>query len=200
MGPTEFDALRDEMRTFIRGRVRGGFTPSDQIAAGAVDTFSDQADPDELEPVAARITQEEVAAHLRDQENWPAATDCDRLDDAFAELTEGGIVCRQDFTCCSTCGHSEIGGEMAIERQAGRRVRGYAFYHMQDTDRAVAGCGIYLKYGAVEQGDAAGQQIGREIEAALGRHGLKTSWNGRLDTSILVEVDWKRRRPREVLA
>ncbi len=151
-------------------------------------------------PIADRLTREAVEAHLRDQATWPEITDCDRLDDALDELTRHGIVCRQNFTCCGNCGVTEIGDEMEVERRAGRNVRGYAFYHMQDTESAAEGCGLYLHYGAVAQGETAALGVGREIIAALTAHGLATRWNGRSDTRLKVELDWKRRLPQDVKA
>ena len=139
--------------------------------------------------------REVLAEHYQAQTAWPDLTDCDRLDEAFADLESRGVICRQDFSCCSNCGESEIGAEMGDAENAGVAVRGYAFYHMQDTERAVDGGGLYLKYGAVEPGDEAGVAIGREIDAALKAHGLRTEWNGQLSDCVRVFLDWKRRRP-----
>src|SRR5262249_18722591 len=113
-------------------------------------------------------------------------------------LTQSGIVCRQDFSCCGTCGVAEIGAEMEAEREAGIRVRGYGFYHMQDTESAAEGYGLMLNYGAVAAGEAAAGQSGREIVAALEAHGLTTQWDGSWQKRIGVQLDWKRRRPHEV--
>ncbi|GAA3642822.1 hypothetical protein GCM10022267_31820 [Lentzea roselyniae] len=38
-------------------------------------------------------------------------TDPERLTRAFAALREAGITARENFTCCRSCGESEIGGE-----------------------------------------------------------------------------------------
>ena len=65
----------------------------------------------------------------------------------------------------------------------------------EDTESAADGHGLYLKYGSVESGEAALVQVGRTVVEALERHALSTSWNGRGDTAIHVQLDWKRRRP-----
>jgi hypothetical protein len=174
--------------------VAAGFSDPDDIPEHAVEMLSDEQDEDALWPHALRLTREAVEAHRREQATWPAVTDCDRLNAAFVELERAGIVARQNFTCCQTCGHCEIGDEIATARKAGVEVRGYTFYHMQDTESAVEGDGLYLAYGAVEAGDDAVVAVGREIVKVLRRHKLKTKWNGRSNERVFVFLDWKRRR------
>lgn len=183
-----------ELEQFARRQVAGGFADPDQIVESTVEAHPDQADEEQLQPVVEGLVGADVARHLAEQQAWPEVTDCDRLDAALDELTAAGIVCRQDFTCCSNCGESEIGGEMADARDAGLEVRGYAFYHQQDTDRGVEGGGVYLKYGAVTEGDAALLAVGHEIADCVRRHGLAVEWGGSAADAILVRLDWKRRR------
>jgi hypothetical protein len=187
-----------DMREYIRRQVIAGFDPPSSISESAPEVFVDDADEEILRPIAERLTREIVADHVCEQAGWPDVTDCDRLDDAFAELNRNGIVSRQNFSCCGNCGVVEIGGEIRAERDAGLSVRGYAFYHMQDTESASDGYGLYLYYGSMEDGDSATLQVGKAIVEALERHGLATRWNGRSDTRIHVQLDWKRRRPIEV--
>lgn len=139
---------------------------------------------------------------------WPAVTDNDRLDQAFARLSADGIVARQDFACCSSCAHAEIWDEVTDPEAW----RGYVWFHRQDTERAVAGDGLYLGYGARDEepsglrrllgaragGDARGGPvaIGREITQALLATGLPVTWNGKAETRILVDpFAWRRREP-----
>jgi hypothetical protein len=108
-----------------------------------------------------------------------------------------GVVARQNFSCCSNCGHGEMWDVMQEAAQAGdpnRRVLGYAFYHMQDTDSAVEGGGIYIKYGAIEQGDQAAVAVGKIIAAAVREAGLAVEWNGAANQAVNVTLDWKKRR------
>jgi hypothetical protein len=199
MSELKMDDLIAEMREFIRRDVVAGFNPLSSISESAVEVFcSNDIGEEVLRPIAERLTRELVAAHWREQADWPDVTDCDRLDEACAELNRSGIVCRQNFTCCGNCGVAEIGSEMQAECEAGLVVRGYAFYHMQDTESAAEGHGLYLNYGSVECGEVAALQVGQEIVEALRRHGLTTRWNGRFDTRIHVQLNWKRRRPLEV--
>jgi hypothetical protein len=73
-------------------------------------------------------------------------------------------------------------------------VRGYAFYHSQDTDAAVDSGGLYLAYGGVASDEDDDVAVGGAIEDALQRNGLRTDWNGNPRRRIYVEVEWRRRR------
>jgi hypothetical protein len=192
------DDLLSELREQISGDVAAGFDDAERIVDRAVTTYEGEADPSFLDEHARRILQEELAAHAVEQESWPAETDCDRLDAAFAALERAGIVARQHFTCCGTCGLAEIDREIEAAEAGGGRTRGYTFYHWQDTEAAVNGHGICLYYGSCDAGEAADLSIGREIEAELKRQGLAPKWNGSLDRRIEVPLDWKRRRVGEV--
>jgi hypothetical protein len=194
--PGAFEQAVKYMRDHIRREVAAGFYPADGIAASAVEVASDEGiDPGLLEPLAEQFTQEAFAEHYRDQAAWPDRTDCDRLDEAFAELETRGIVCRQNFSCCGNCGSGEIWGEMRQVEESGHPVRGYAFYHMQDTESGVE-CGhLYLGYGAKDEGEHAALAVAQEIIEVLSAHGLTTNWNGSWRQRIGVTIDWKRRRP-----
>ncbi len=191
--PVTEEALQ-ELRGYIQRDVAAGFRPEDEIATSAVEILADDYDADALTPHAAKMTRELIATHKQEQASWPQTTDCDRLDSAFAALERAGIVCRQDFSCCGTCGAGEIQDEMDKVAKSGTRVRGYAFYHMQDTESAVEGGGLYLNYGAVQDGDAAAVGIGKEIAASLKQQGLQVDWDETWAKRIGVRLDWKRRR------
>jgi hypothetical protein len=194
------DALAEfkkELRSSIRRKVAGGFYDVATITEDASEMCQDEEHPELAETLVPRLIQQAVNAQRKKQQTWPDVTDCDCLDAAFEELNTRGIVARQNFTCCSNCGHSEIGGEIDQELKAGVTVSGYAFYHQQDTDAAVEGGGIYIKYGDMAGDADAITNVGREIERAMKKHGLKTVWNGSGTESIYVRLKWKRRWPEE---
>ena len=186
-------AILDAMHSSIRRDIAAGFETPDEIVDSVVEVFDDEADAAILRSHARRMVREILDVHLREQATWPTPTDCDRLDAAFAALEQAGIVCRQHFSCCGTCGVAEIWDEMVATRDAGLDVRGYTFYHVQDTESAVEGYGLYLSYGAVEDGEAPALAIGYEIVAALEQHGLRVDWDGQWSRRIGVALDWKRR-------
>jgi hypothetical protein len=184
----------DEMQQTIERDVAAGFSTPDEIERNAIEIYSDDMDPASLRPQAKRFRRDALAKHAAAQATWPTVTDCDRLDKAFAELEQRGIVARQNFSDCGTCGAAEIGDEIDATRKKGREVRGYVFYHMQDTESAAEGYGLYLNYGSVGPDEKAALKIAAEAVESLKRQGLETNWNGSIRQRIGVKLDWKRRR------
>jgi hypothetical protein len=185
----------DDLHDFVRTQVAAGYTPVAEIAGEAVEAFADgTVDPERLRAAALAVVDQVSAAHRAEQRTWPATTDCDRLDAAFAALETSGIVARQHFSCCGTCGAHEIMDEMNQAGKAGRQVRGYTFFHLQDTEHAVAGEGLYLSYGSLDSDQAASVAVGHEVMAALHREGLQPAWNGKIAHRILLPLRWQRRR------
>lgn len=182
----------DELRSYIVRDLRGGYAVPDEIVDSALEVLSDECDAD-LRPHAERIFAEEAGTLRTEQLSWPSVTDCDRLDQAFANLEASGIVCRQNFSCCGTCGSGEIWDEIDEARSGGATVQGYAFFHMQDTESAVDGYGLHLNYGAVDDGEAPALDVGRRIADELSGIGLQVEWDGSWAKRIGVKLDWKRR-------
>ena len=189
----DIDQTLEELKDRITELVANGFWSPEDVEEIAVDFFEDEVDLELLRGPAKEFTRKAFNAHRAEQASWPAVTDCDRLDSAFAELEERGIISRQNFSCCGTCGSAEIAEPMDAAMAQGKDIRGYTFYHQQDTDAAVEGDGIYLCYGAKGGGMRAGKKIAAEIVEVLRNHGLKSEWNGWLVTRIHVPLDWKRR-------
>ena len=186
--------LFEEIHSFIAGEILEGFRTDDEIIESAVESFEDETGRDDLQPEIERIVAELSASHHAQQVGWESRTDCDRLDEAFVTLENQGIVARQNFSCCSNCGHAEIGNEIQ-QTKAKRDVLGYTFYHMQDTERATGGS-LYLAFGAVKPGPEPIIHVGRAIVEILRQAGLKTEWDENPNNRILItDLDWKRRRP-----
>jgi len=193
--------LCESVLDFIWLRVAEGFLTRDEILERGLDVFADApgCDFDTLQMFLIRHTREALAAHCEAQTTWPPETDCDRLDLAFYVLEEEhGIVARQNFADCQTCGHYEIRGEIQGEIQVLQKqcpVIGYTFYHEQDTERVVDGGTLYLAFGAVEDGEQAEVAVAQCIVTVLQEVGLTVEWNGSPKTRILVkDLDWKKRR------
>lgn len=178
----------------IRSDVASGFYDEDAILRNAIDSFEGEIDPAVLRREAQRLLRQALVEHDEAQRDWPEWTDCDRLDEAFAALEAKGVIARQHFSCCGTCGSSEIWDEIAAVEKAGGPARGYAFYHVQDTESATDGGGLYLNYGACEEGEEAALAVARDIVTQLEAHGLRTNWDGSWGQRIGVSLDWKRRR------
>ena len=192
-------AIENELRERINAAVVAGFDERDEIIMSVTEEAEDEHDGvDGLEELVTRLTDAALAAHHRKQSRWKGETDCDRLDAAFEELERQGIVARQNFTCCSTCGHYEIGDEIKDAKKERKKraapVSGYAFYHMQDTESAVAGGGIYIKYDTLKDDREKKIAVGQKIVEALTAAGLKTEWDGDPNTGVYVRLKWRRRR------
>lgn len=186
-------ATLDELHGYIRRHLLAGFLDPIAIVGFAEELFAEDLDQAVLAHHAARYTREILAELRAEALLWPAVTDNDRLDAAFGALEREGIVCRQNFSCCGSCGASEIWDEMAAAEEAGGPVRGYAFFHVQDTEAAVEGGGLYLSYGAVAGSPEATEAVGRAVCDALEAKGLDAVWDGTWDRRIFVPLDWRRR-------
>jgi hypothetical protein len=182
------------LRDLVRRDVASGFFDDDAVLTNANDVFEEELPRPTLRIEASAALRAALAEHRAAEQSWPDLTDCDRLDAAFAALEEEGIVARQNFTCCGTCGASEIWDEIEAAQNEGVAVEGYAFFHMQDTESAVEGHGLYLNYGACAQGEDAAVAIGHRIVAALEAQGLATDWDGRIEQRIGISMEWKKRR------
>lgn len=196
--PSEADALAD-LEGFIGRLVAAGFESPEEILQAARDYLGEDLDQQRIDIESGPMLERALAAHAAAEKTWPALTDCDRLDAAFAALDRKGVIARQNFSCCGNCGSSEIWDEVDAARDAGDPAQGYAFFHMQDTERATEGDGLYLNYGAVEDGEAAALAVGHQIVKAIGSAGLTADWNGSWDQRIHVALDWKRRRTNPVV-
>lgn len=196
--PIQLTAANDDLLADISERIRrdvaAGFYAPDEILRGAVEMYADELPADIVDRHARQCLEASLGAHAAEQAAWPEVTDFDRLDVAFAALERDGIVMRHNFTCCGTCGSAEIWDEISGFEQAGSRAYGYGFYHMQDTEAAVDGYGLYLNYGACEDGAEPAIATGRAIVEALAQQGLQTDWDESWEKRIGVSLDWKRRR------
>ncbi|WP_433340047.1 DUF6891 domain-containing protein [Streptomyces sp. CA-253872] len=128
---------------------------------------------------------------LAEQAAWRGETDPERLARAFAALDAAGVVAREDFTCCRSCGMREIGAEAGPGG-----ARGFVFFHQQCTDGAVTEGTLRLYFGGFDDEERTTAAIGHEVVAALTAAGLGTAWDGSPARAIEVTpLDWRRRLP-----
>lgn len=91
------------------------------------------------------------------------------LSNAFRELRRQGYFAKQNFTCCQSCGWSEV-----PEDKENRAV----FYHRQDYQDMIKTGEVYLAW--------AGN--GQEIVKILTDNGLSVTWDGSTETRIIVKI------------
>jgi hypothetical protein len=188
------DEVLEDLRSFIAYRVREGFESIHDIIENATNYAYETHGRDDLRSAIQRITAELVVVHRAEQVGWEGATDCDRLDEAFAALNRQGIGARQDFSCCNTCGFAEIWDEIEKEEQR-QPVEGYVFYHLQCTERAIESGQLLMAYGSIEDDTESLRRVATKIVAELRRVGLSASWQGTAEHPIVVDgIVWRRRR------
>ncbi|MFE4690214.1 DUF6891 domain-containing protein [Streptomyces sp. NPDC056749] len=138
----------------------------------------------QAEALADRLWLERVA----EQAAWQGETDPERLTRAFTALQEAGITSRENFTCCRSCGQSEIGDEGTPG------ARGFVYFHTQCTDSAAGGHGLMLLHGSLDGSSETAAAIGHEVVAALTAVGLHAEWDGDPGRAItVIPLDWRRR-------
>ncbi|HVZ94008.1 MAG TPA: hypothetical protein VG797_05820 [Phycisphaerales bacterium] len=187
---------RQDIMEYVETAVRAGYESDRDIASAACSNYVELSiDQRIFESWIQSLVKESVARIRAESRTWPAMTDCDRLDAAFAELERDGYIARQNYSCCQTCGIAEICQEAEDLTAQGRSVVGYVFFHEQDTENAVDGIGLCLAFGSDSNDPETDRRVAQHIIFVLDRHGLQTSWPGTIDKRIVVEIDWKRRRP-----
>ncbi len=95
---TTVEEIMANLRERIAAAVAEGFSTRDEIAEDFAELAEADYGRDDLDPVIDRLTDEAIEAHRIRQSQWTGPTDCDRLDAAFADLEEHGVVARQHFT------------------------------------------------------------------------------------------------------
>jgi hypothetical protein len=172
----------------VRRRVAAAFDSAERIAEDAAYIYETD------EARVAGMVADAVAERAKEVASWPAVTDCDHLDRAFATLNAAGVLARQNFACCNSCGHGEMFDLVHQQRERGRAIDGYVFYHQQDTDRVVGGDGLHLRYASMSGGRDAAVALGRRVVSALAAEGLAVEWDEDPSRTIHVSpFDWKRR-------
>lgn len=133
----------------------------------------------------ARITAQrlrELVARIGGEGDRPRADH-----QAYEALESRGITARENFTCCHSCGTSEIGAERGAES------RRFVFFHSQCTEGAAAGHGLMLLYGGFDRSAGTTTAVGHEVVAALTAAGLSTEWDGDPASAITVTpLTWRK--------
>lgn len=131
-----------------------------------------------------------------EESTWPRTTDCDRLNQVFAELEEKGIIALQDAGNTQSDGISDV---TQIYHEAGGKesdVVGYCFYTFQDIEKVIETGDLCLTYGDISGDKPNGVTIGRQILHSLEATGFDVEWDGNVTSRLLVRhVHWQRRRP-----
>jgi len=117
-----------------------------------------------------------------------------KLNVAFQMMRKAGLVARQNFSCCSSCGGYELTMDVvAMPDKKRAKVKGVCFYHRQDNDYLVRGKDLYLSFGSLDSREL-GQigletvQVGHLVTSCLTQAGLAWEWDGTESQRILVRA------------
>lgn len=186
--------ILQELRRFMAYRVREGFESEDEIVANALACTQESHGCKIPQADVEQLASELLAAHRAEQATWETPTDCDRLDRAFAALNQCGIVARQDFSCCTACGHNDIWDEIAAEEEK-QPIDGYVFYHFQCTEQAIEYGQLSLAFGSIADDETLLMEVANTIVQELRKAGLDAKWKGCWNSPIVVEgIVWRKRR------
>lgn len=119
-----------------------------------------------------------------------------KLTKAFSLLRKEGLIAKQNFSCCGSCGSYEISEIGEVKgKETGKYPAGYVFYHRQDTDTLKRNGVVYLRYGTFEnngkvrKGSLPSVEVGYSIVEAMKNVGLETEWDGDTGHCVLVNVE-----------
>lgn len=185
--------LEAEVLEEISTLVRSGFYDKDRLMPIFLEEMYEPGELDEAS-VAAAI---DAATEEWNQEKkqWPAVTDCDRLDNAFAAINKRGVIALQNAGYTQSDGHDDFRAAYG-QHPNKSEVIGYCFYHGQDLERAVRGGGLYLAFGPTDPAaeDTQGPQVGTIVREELERVGLKVDWDGTFAKRMHVpHLIWQKR-------
>lgn len=145
------------------------------------------------EPLMAELrarVADGLAARRAEEAGWTEETLNDRLEEAFAELEDSGIVAVENAG-----NHRDEAWVTCFDLSEGMEAppRGGVFFLGPDVEEAVAGRGLSLTFGAFEDNDPA--TIGREVCDVLAKYGIPTTWSGDpADLILIPPFTWKKRQ------
>ncbi len=126
-----------------------------------------------------------------------------KLNAAFKLLRHAGLIARQSFGCCGSCGSYEIATKMEALHDAGKPVTGYVFFNRQSAEafhgdgrRPADGC-LYISFADAStekypnKHPVSTLDVGRLLAATLDKVGLVFEWDGTEDTCVLVKLTEK---------
>lgn len=107
------------------------------------------------------------------------------LNEAFKSLRHRGIIARQNYKCCMSCGFSALEDEVKKRATSGKKINGVVFYHKQDNERRLDGHDIMLRYDATTD-ELSQEAIGKIICEEITKAGLVFQWDGKGSSCIRV--------------
>jgi hypothetical protein len=110
----------------------------------------------------------------------------DQIGTLFATLRKQGFLARQSFMCCMGCACAALPDLPKFQG-----AKGVVYYHKQDAEVWEGrGKDLYIRYGAamLDENPGLTQAVGAEIVKTAMALGIKTTWNGKADECITIQV------------
>ncbi len=184
-------------RELIAWRVADGFMTRPELLEAAFEAADQR---ESLRPTLDAMVDEELRAHRQREAEWESLTEPDRLTRAFAALEKAGVIARERFADCRTCGQADMKQLREELLEQGRRAEGYVFSTEQQVDGVSQSGELWLEYGAFRDEAAAHRRIADQVREALRGAGLNVS-EAETDADgpeergmLLTELTWQRRR------
>lgn len=193
--------LLKELQERVALEVKGGFANQREILELISDVmkYDYELKGDDLKEMRKKlkdIIADLLEQHKKEQATWPEVTDCDRLDAAFAELEEQGILTAQNAGYTQSDGFDDISEKyFRLTKKQQKDSIGFVFFHGQDLERVLESKKLLLAFGA-GKGDAKSDvKVGKIIQKVLMAHSFKVKWNGKSDTRLEIsKFTWQKRR------
>lgn len=177
-------------------QVRSGFYSLEDIQTNILEEIEDNGFGDEISEEWACGQIDKVNAELLEEcQQWEQPTETDRLIAAFDELAAAHKIIALHYPGYTTeDGEYEVAEVERVLIDNGIESEGYCFYHGQDLERAVCGEGLLISFQKVDnESDSIAKEIAKKIITVLENHGLKTEWDGKVTSRILLSgFKWQR--------
>lgn len=185
--------LAPEVVEEISTLVRSGFYDKARLSQIFLEEMYEPGELDDADvSTAIDAATEEWEA---EKKQWPAITDCDRIDKAFAAINKRGVIALQNAGDSQSDGYDDF--RESYENHSNKSdVIGYCFYHGQDLERAVRGGGLFFAFGPTDSAseETEGVRIGNLVREELERAGLKVDWDGTFAKRMSVpNIVWQKR-------
>ena len=189
-------AHREEILNDMCHSLKCGFVSESDLVEDTINLLDESYDLYSKEVIRSEVEQcatLSIGKAKAEQMLWPEVTDCDKLDAAFEELDQLGVIAAHNFTCCLSCGRAEMEDLLNDEYNSSSDYWGGCFYHRQATLSAVDYGNLSIAFLTKDMSEDSQCMLGGLITEVCWDYDLKASWDSSIYTRVNVELDWKRR-------
>lgn len=173
-----------------------GFYNLDQLSEVLQDMIEDHSYQELEEPADQPMLQQKVEREfqrkIEEEKSWPETTDCDRLNTAFEEMNQIGIIAIQNAGYTISDGIEDVSQE--VEERNSKQILGYCFYHQQDLEHAIEDRELHLAFGDLSDNPEQMVSVGIRVKQILEKHRFDVEWDEDPEKRIsILDFDWKKR-------